>query len=461
METSVKQLPDSRVEVEVEVGPDDVGRATARAARAMARETRMPGFRKGKAPPSLVIQRLGFQSVLSEAIREALPEWYERALLDTGVSPIGDPGIEMVSTPEEEGQPLSFKFEVGVRPEAELGEYKGLEVGREENEVPDEMVDREVERLREGFARLQPVERPAAEGDSLLVDFEGFVDGSPFQGGAAEDYLLALGSGQLIEGFEEQLVGASAAEDREVEVTFPEDYQAESLAGKDAVFKVTVKEVREKILPGLDDEFAADASEFDSLDELRADIREKVGDALGSRADEDFRVAAVDAAVDAASVTVPEDLVTARATERWERMERQLAGRGMDPNAFLQMQGKTREELIEESKPDAERELKREAVVTAIADAEGIEVSEEEMIEALEHSAEHERTTPVKLLQRLRKNGRDALVREDIRGRKAIDLIVEAARPIPKEQAEAREKIWTPEKEQKEQPKELWTPGDE
>jgi trigger factor len=465
MKTTVEELPDSRASVAVEVPADDVQKAASRAARAMAREMRMPGFRKGKAPPSLVIQRLGFGAVLEEAIRDALPEWYEQALLDSGIAPIGDPSIEMVSTPEGEGEALEFKFEVGVRPPAKLGEYKGLEVGKAETEVPDDVVDREVERIREGFARLEPVERPAAEGDSLLIDFEGLLDGAAFEGGKAEDYLLSLGSGQLIEGFEEQLVGAGPGEERQVNVAFPEDYQAEHLAGKDAVFNVEVKEVREKILPELDDDFASDASEFDTLAELRADIREKVGKALGSRAEEDFRIAAVDAAVDAATVDVPGDLVTARATERMERMERQLAGRGMDPSAFLQMQGKTREELIEESKPDAERELKREAVVSAIAEAEEVEVTDEEMVEALEHSAEHERTTPEKLLERLRKNGRDAMVREDLRARKAIELVAEAAKPIPLEQAEAREQIWTPEKEKEAADKEaadkLWTPGGE
>ena len=465
MKTTVKELPDCRVEVEVEVPASEVEKATSRAARTLAKEMRMPGFRAGKAPASLVIQRLGFGAVLQEAIREALPEWYENALFDSNVSPIGDPDIEMVSVPEDEGQPLELKFTVGVRPAARLGTYKGLEVGKEEKEVPDEIVDTEVERIREGFARLEQVDRAGAEGDSLLIDFEGFADGSAFQGGAAEDYLLALGSGQLIEGFEEQLVGAKADEEREVKVTFPGDYQAEHLAGKDAVFKVKVKEVREKILPELDDDFASDASEFDTLEELRADIREKVGAALGSRAEEDFRIAAIDAAVEEATVEVPDELATARATERWERMERQLAGRGMDPDAFLQMQGKSRGELIEETKPDAEKELRREAVVTAIAEAEGIEVSEEEMVEALAHSAEHERTTPEKLLERLRKSGRDTMVREDIRARKAIELVAEAAKPIPKEeadarkeQAEAREKILAPEQGQG-KPSELWTPG--
>jgi trigger factor len=467
MKTTLQELPNSRVEVAVEVPAADVEKATSRAARAMAKEMRMPGFRAGKAPPSLVIQRLGFGPVLQEAIRDALPEWYELALFDAGVSPIGDPSIEMVSTPEDEGEPLAFKFEVGVRPVAKLGTYKGLEVGREEKEVPDEIVDTEVERVREGFARLEQVEREAAEGDSLLIDFEGFLDGSAFQGGAAEDYLLGLGSGQLIEGFEEQLVGAAAGEEREVKVTFPGDYQAEHLAGKEAVFKVKVKEVREKVLPELDDDFASDASEFDTLEELRADIREKVGAALGSRAEEDFRVAAIDAAVAEATVDVSDALATARATERWERMERQLAGRGMDPDQFLQMQGKTREELIEETKPDAEKELRREAVVTAIAEAEAIEVSEEEMVEALEHSAEHERTTPEKLLERLRQSGRDAMVREDLRAQKAIELVAESAKPIPKEdadarqeKAEAREKLLAPEQGQGKS-SELWTPGGE
>jgi trigger factor len=467
MKTTLKELPNSRVEVEAEVPAADVEKATSRTARAMAKEMRMPGFRAGKAPPSLVIQRLGFGPVLQEAIRDALPEWYEAALFDAGVSPIGDPSIEMVSTPEDEGQPLEFKFQVGVRPAARLGDYKGLEVGKAEQEVPDEVVDTEVERVREGFARLEQVERAAAEGDSLLIDFEGFVDGSAFQGGAAEDYLLALGSNQLIEGFEEQLVGAAAGEEREVNVTFPADYQAEHLAGEEAVFKVKIKEVREKVLPELDDDFATDASEFDTLEELRDDIREKVGAALGSRAEEDFRMAAIDAAVAEASVEVPEELATARATERWERMERQLAQRGMDPNQFLQMQGKTRDELIAETREDAEKELKREAVVTAIAEAEAIEVSEEEMVEALEHSAEHERISPEKLLERLRQSGRDALIREDLQARKAIELVAEAAKPIPKEEAdariekaEAREKLLAPEGEGKGKTSELWTPGD-
>lgn len=458
MKTTVTELPESRVRVEAEVAPEAVHAGVQRAARDLAREMRLPGFRKGKAPPSLVVQRLGFGSVLQEAIRESLPRWYEEALLGTGVSSVGDPDIEIVSAPEGEGEPLGFKFEIGVRPKAKLGEYKGLEVGRAEPEPTDEIVDREVERIRAGFAKLEPVERAAAEGDVLLVDFEGLVDGQAFEGGKASDYLLELGGGQLIEGFEEQLLGADGGEEREVKVTFPEDYQAEKLAGQDAVFKVEVKEVREKVLPELDDDFAAEASEFDTLEELRADIAERVGEVVGERAEQDFRVAAVEAAAEAATVELPEQIVAARAAERWERLERQLAGSGMSPDSFLQMQGKTREEMLEEARPDAERELRREAVLAAVVEAEGIEASEEEMVEALAHTAEHERTTPEKLLARLREGGRDAVVREDVQVRKAVELIAESAKPIPLAQAEAREKIWTPEKEGEEKPSELWTP---
>jgi trigger factor len=458
VKADVTELPDSRVRVEVEVPAELVERGVSRAARSLAREMKMPGFRKGKAPPSLVIQRLGFGTVLQEAIRESLPEWYEQGLLRSGVSPVGDPDIEILSAPEGEGEPLGFKFEIGVRPEAKLGEYKGLEVGRAEPEPTDEIVDREIERIREGFAKLEPVERAAADGDVLLVDYEGLIDGKAFEGGKESDGMLELGSGRFIEGFEEQLAGASGGDRREVKVSFPEDYGAEHLAGQEAVFTVDVKEVREKVLPELDDDFASEASEFDKLDELRADIGKRVDEAVDERAEQDFRAAAVEAAVDAATIDLPDDLVAARAAERLERLERRIAGQGMSPEAFFQMQGKTREELLEESKPDAERELKGEAVLAAIAEAEQIEVAEEEMVESLAHTAEHERTTAEKLLERLRENGRDAMVREDIRVRKAIDVIALSAKPIPLEQAEAREKIWTPEKEEEEKG-ELWTPG--
>ena len=430
IETEVTELEGSRAKVDVVVPAVEVDRAVQRAARKMAREMRMPGFRKGKAPPSLVIQRLGFASVFEEAIRESLPEWYQRAVFDSGVVPIGDPEIQVEKTPDGEGEPLEFGFETGVRPVAELGDYLGLEVEKPEAEVPSELVDREVDRLREGMARLEAVDRPAEEGDHLLADFVGRIDGEEFEGGSAADQVIEIGAGRLIDDFEEQLKGASAGDSVEVEVTFPDEYGAPELAGKDAVFSVEVKEVREKLLPEANDDFAAAASEFETIGELRADIETRIAEAFSERAEQDFRVAAIDAAVANATVEVPEEILRARGQERWERVERQIAGQGMNPDSYLQMQGKTREEVIEESLPDAEQEIKREAVLVAVADAEGIEVSDEEMEAELEHMAGHERTTPAKLLERLRRDGRDTMIAADIRVRKAIDMIVESAKPV-------------------------------
>lgn len=405
----------------------------------------MPGFRKGKAPPSLVIQRLGRPAVMEEAIRDSLPGWYERALLASGISPVGDPQVEVDEVPDADGKPLQFHFEIGVRPVAKLGEYKGLEVAKADPEVPGDIIDREVDRLREGLSKLETVERAAAAGDVVLIDFTGSVDGEEFEGGAAQDYLLELGSDQLIEGFEDQLLGSEADGEVTVKVTFPEDYGAEHLAGQDAEFAVTVKEVREKILPELDDDFASEASEFDTLEELREDIRTRLAEAVTQRIEDDYRVAVIDAVVDGATIEIPEAIIEARAAEQWERTERQLRSRGMDPAQFLQFQGKTLAEVVEEAKPDARRELRRDAVLAAVADAEAIEPSEEDLIEALRHTAEHhENTTPEKLLARLRREGRDRLVAQDIRIRKAIELIEESAKPITMAQAEAREKLWTP-----------------
>ena len=461
MKTSVKELPDSRVRVEVDVDAADFDRRMERAARGLGGELRIPGFRKGKVPPQVVIQRVGREAVMEEALREALPEWYERALLETGVIPVGDPKLDVAGFPSE-GKPLSFSIEVAVRPEARLGSYTGLEVGKAEPEVPEEALNAELERLREGFGSLRPVERAARAGDSLLVDYRGEIDGEPFEGGEARDFLLELGAEGLLEGFDEALTGAQAGDEREVQVRFPDDYRPERLAGNDATFKVDVKEVREKQLPELDDEFAAQASEFDTLAELREDIAAKIREALEHRAEDEFRQAAVDAAVEQATVEVPDDVVTARATDMWERVERSLQGRGISPEAYLRMQNRSREELVGDAKPEAEQALKREAVLAAIADKEGIEVSDEDLVESLRHTAEeHENTTPEKLLERLRSQGRDGLLGEELRLRKAADLVAESAKPIPKDRADAREKLWTPGKEERGPEGGLWTPGDE
>ncbi len=460
MQTSVTELPESRVRIEVEVEPDDVERRVDRAARDLGGEMRVPGFRKGKVPPRLVVQRLGREAVLEQALRDALPDWYERALLDAGVNPVGDPKLDVADMPGG-GEPLRFSVEIGVRPAAELGEYRGLEVGRAEPEVPEEAIAAELDRLREGFARLEPVEREATEGDFLLIDYRGEIEGEAFEGGEARDRLVELGAGTLLDELEAGLAGAAAGDEREIDVDFPDDYGAEELAGKRARFSVSVSEVREKQLPDLDDDFAAEASEFDTLDELRDDLVAKLRHAVEHRIEDEFREAAVDAAVEQAAIEIPDGIVEARAEESWTRIERSLAQRGISPDRYLQMQGKSREEVIADARPGAELALKREAVLEAVADAEGIEVSDDELVESLAAAAEREGTPAPKLLERIRSAGRDAVLREDLRMRKAVDVLAEAAKPIPVDQAKARERLWTPEKERAEAGSpELWTPGE-
>lgn len=457
--TTVTELPDSRVRLDAEVPSEEIESRLQRTAAQLGRDLRIPGFRKGKVPGPMVIQRIGREAVLEQAVRDSLPEWYEEAIVRSGVSTVGDPKLDMNDLPSL-GEALNFSIEVAVTPKARLGAYKELEVGKRSPEVPDEAVQAELDRLRESFARLESVDRGAQQGDHLVMDFVGSVDGEQFKGGEARDYMLELGGGRLIEGFEEQLIGARAGEQRTVEVKFPDEYHAEELQGRDAVFDVQVKDVKEKELPDLDDDFSSEASEFDTLDELRADIHHKLEHAEEHRIEDEFRQAAVDAAVAEADVNLPDELVTARAEEMWERTARMLRAQGMDPDAYLAASGRTREELVEEGKQDAAQTLARESVLDAVAEAEGIEVSDEDVLEALAPTAEREGTEPAKLLEQLKETGRDVPVRRELRLRRAVEAIADTAQPIEPGKAQAREALWTPEKQSKEEGSaQLWTPG--
>jgi len=466
MQTTVTELPESRAKIEVAIEPDVVAKRMERAGKQLAGEMKLPGFRKGKVPPELVIQRLGREAVLEQAIRDSLPEWYEQALVESGLPTVGDPKLDVSDLPGE-GEELVFSIEVGVRPQATLGEYRGLEVPRTDAEVPEDAIAEELERLREGFGSLNPVERPAADGDVVVIDFEGTIDGETFEGSTGSDFTVELGSEGLLPEFQAGLAGKSAGDDATIDVTFPDDHQPDELAGKQATFAVTVKEVREKELPDLDDEFAQSASEFDTLEELRAEIRTRMSGMLESRAETEFREAAVDAAADLATVDIPHDLVHARAHELWDRFERTLSAQGIDPQAYAQMQGKDRHDLIDEGEESAAKTLRREATLAAVAEAESIEPSDDDLIDAL--GPGDGKDSPEKILKRLRETGRDALLREEVRMRKAAELIAEQAKPIPKSQADAREAIWTPDKDPEEgepgaeetagKPDELWTPG--
>jgi trigger factor len=461
VKTTVTDLPDSRVRLDAEVSGDELEQRVQRAAAAIGRDLRIPGFRKGKVPAPMVIQRMGRDAIVEQAVRDSLPEWYEEAILRSGVSTVGDPKLDLdLDEVPAAGAPLNFSIEVSVTPKATLGEYKGLEVGKRGPELPEGAVDHELDHMRERFARVETVDRPLAAGDMAIVDFVGRLDGEPFAGGEARDYMLEIGGGRLVEGFEEQLLGANAGESRTVEIDFPDDYHSEDLRGKHAVFEVQVKDVREKELPTLDDEFAAESSEFDTIDELRADIEHRLLHAQEHSIEDEFREAVVDAAVADANVELPDELVTARAEEMWERTERALRAQGIDPETYFKTSGKSREQVIDETKNDAARQLWRESVLEAVADAEGLEATDDDLLEALGPVAEREGTKPEKVLERLVANGRDLPIRREIRLRKAIDAMVESATAIDIDSAKAREKLWTPEKQRKEEGSpQLWTPG--
>jgi trigger factor len=461
--TSKQDLADSRVRVDVEVEPSAVEHVLEAAARALAGDMKVPGFRQGKVPPPVVIQRIGRKAVLDEAVRRALPGWYGQAVQRENIPVVGEPQVNFSDLPEK-GAPLSFAFEVGVRPRASLGDYKGLEVPRPEPAIDEEAVDAEVDRLREDQASLETVGRPATRGDFVVIDFVGTIDGEEFEGGQARGHMLELGSGQLVEGFDEGLVGASAGEEHEVGVNFPEDYRTEALAGHEGVFAVTVREVKEKRIPEADDDFALEAGGFDTLAELRNDIRARLAEREEHAIELQFRAAVVDAAVDRADIDVPSELAHAKAHELWEQTARRLRAQGIEPDRYLEWTGKDREALIHDSEPEAERALRRESVLAAVVEAEGIEVSDEELLQSLRESAAgpgdkppSERTL-ARTLQDMRGDGRAETLREDIAMRKAVDLLVESAKPVPAERADAREQLWTPQKESDKPPSEIWTP---
>jgi trigger factor len=475
VKTTVTELPESRVRVQVEVPPGEVeGRVEARA-RKLGRELKLPGFRKGKVPAPLVLQRVGREAVLDEAVRDSLPSWYSDAIESAGIVPVGDPQLDLGELPSH-GQALEFSIEIGVLPKAVLGEYQGLEVARRESEISDEQIQLEVEAMRERLARLDTVEREAGQGDFVVVDYVGYLppedaSGSepaqpaePFEGGEGRDQLVELGGGNLIPGFEEGLLGSGAGETRTIELAFPADYGAEHLAGKGASFEITVKEVKEKRLPEVDEDFAIDAG-FDSVQELREDIRLRLVEVEEQKIEDEFREAALDAAVAQAQVPVTSALTEARAKEMWERMLHSLSHRGISREAYLQIAAREESQILADMQPDAEQALRREAVLTAIVAAEGIVPSDEDLLVAVEPTAEREGVAAEKLLEDLRGAGRLEEVREDLAARQAVEFVAERSTPISPEKAQAREQLWTPEQQAAKAPGDgaaepagLWTP---
>ena len=442
VKTTLEELPESRVRVSAEVSAEEVKRRVNEAAGKLGRDLRMPGFRKGKVPAPVVIQRVGRDAVLDDAVRAALPQWYVQAIDESGIKPVGDPDVELGDLPGE-GEPLTFTVEIGVRPVATIGDISKLDVEKREPEVDDAAIDEQIEELRERSARLDTVEKAAENGDFVVIDFKGSIEGEDgerdyFAGGEGRDQLLELGSGRFIPGFEEQLVGLKAGDEKVVEVTFPEDYgSAPHLAGKPAQFEVTVNEVKAKQLPELDDDFATEAGGFDTLDELREDIATRMREADEQKIEAEFREAALDKVVEGATLEIPPSLIDARAKELWDQMLHSLSHRGINKEAYLRIAQKTEDELLEEAKPDAEQALRREAVLAAVIEAEDLKPSDGDILDALQDAAIQQGTTPEKLRKRLESQGRlDELV-EDLAQRQAVDLLAERAGGTPAATADA------------------------
>ncbi|WNS43503.1 trigger factor [Paenibacillus sp. MMS20-IR301] len=409
--------------LEVEVGADRVAAALDKAFNKVVKKANVPGFRKGKVPRPIFESRFGVESLYQDAIDILLPEAYSEAVDQTDIFPVDRPEVDIEQFAK--GQPFIFKAKITVKPEVKLGEYKGLEVPAQKAEVSDEELDAELKRLQERHAELVVVEEGAAvNGDITVIDFDGSVDGVPFEGGQAERHSLELGSNSFIPGFEEQVVGMATGDFKDVEVTFPEAYHAAELAGKAAVFKVKLHEIKRKQLPELDDEFAKDVSEFDTLEEYKADLKAQ----LESRKQDELKgireSAVVDAAAANAEVEIPAAMIASEVDNMVRDFDTRLRQQGMNMDMFLSFSGQTREDLQEQMKGDAEKRVRNNLVLEFIAKEEKIEVSDEEVTQELATMAEAYKRTPEEIRSILTANGSLSSLKEEISLRKTIDLLV-------------------------------------
>src|SRR5918998_765422 len=434
MTVTVTKLEDNKVRLDVEVSPEAVKKGVEAKVRELKGQVRVPGFRPGKAPRRVIENRVGRDYIYMEALQDSLPTWYSAAVIEQNLRPIDRPEIHF-DDPLNEQEGFKFSATVEVRPEASLGEYKGLEVPKREVEVAEEQVDERIEEFRGQFATLAAVEdRPVQEGDFVIIDFKGEkMAGGPLEGGEAEDYMLEVGGGELLPDFEENLIGMSAGERKQFGVTFPLDYQEEALRGQAVLFRVHLKEVKSRDLPPLDDEFAKEASEFETLDEFRGAVREELESAVEERVEAEFRGRALEVVAGGAEGEVPEEMV--------DSFERTIRAQGMEPEQYYQLAGSNREDVKGRVRDDAADTVKKELILDAVAGAEGIEADEHEMVHQIEHLAEGSDRSPQQIADTMRANGSYQLLEEEVSRSKALDFLVENAVPVPMppEEAESAE----------------------
>ena len=430
MSLQVEKLEKNMAKLTIEVSAEDLDKAMEKAYQKQKSRISLPGFRKGKAPRKMIESMYGKGVFMEDAVNSLVPQEYTKAL--------GECDLEIVSRPEinvtqmEPGKALIFTADVAVKPEVTLGDYKGVEVPKSEIAVTDEEVDAEVKKEQDKNARTVAVEdRAAANGDITTIDFEGFVDGVAFEGGKGTDYALTLGSGTFIPGFEDQLVGANTGDHVEVKVTFPEEYQAKELAGKEAVFQCDVKKIETKEVPELDDEFAKDVSEFDTLAEYKEDVKKKLTEKKEKEARTAKENAAVDKAIENAQMDIPELMTKTECRQMMDDFSRRMQQQGLSMEQYFQFTGQSVDKMMEDMKPQALKRIQTRLVLEKVAEAENIQPSEEEITEEIQKMADAYKMEADKIREAIGESGLEQM-KKDMAVQKAVTVIADAAVEVEK-----------------------------
>lgn len=422
MSLQVEKLEHNMAKLTVEVAAEDVEKALQAAYLKQRKQINIPGFRKGKVPRQMIEKMYGPEVFYDEAANNMIPDAYAKAYDESELDIVSQPKIEVVQM--EKGKPFIFTAEVATKPEVTLGDYKGLKVDKASTRVTQKEVDEEIEKERERNARtIEVTDRAVQDKDEVTLDFEGFVDGVAFEGGKGEDYPLTIGSGSFIPGFEEQLIGAEIDKEVEVNVTFPKEYHSEELAGKDATFKCTVHTIKAKELPELDDEFASEVSECETMDAYRAEVKKNIKERKERTGKEKKENQAVDQAIENAQMDIPEAMIEFQVRQMADDFARRIQQQGLTVEQYFQFTGMTAEKMMEEMRPQAEKSIKTRLVLEAIVKAENIEVSDERVEEELTKMAEAYQMEVEKLKEFMGENEKKQ-IKEDLAVQEAITLLV-------------------------------------
>ena len=425
MSVQVEKLEKNMAKLTIEVSSEEFENAIAKAYKKNKNKISMPGFRKGKAPRAMIEKMYGKGIFYEDAANSIIPDAYADAAKESELEIVAQPEIDV--TQIESGKPFIFTATVALKPEVTLGEYKGIEVEKKEVEVTDEEVEAEINKVRESNARMLDIDdRATQDGDTVLIDFDGYVDGKQFEGGKADDYSLVLGSHSFIDNFEEQLVGKNIGDDVEVNVTFPENYQAEELQGKPAVFKVKIKEIKVKELPELDDDFAQDVSNFDPIAEYKEDLKKKLTETKEEALKREREEAVIGKIIENAQMDIPEQMVDAQTRQMTQEFAQRLSSQGLSIDQYMQFTGLTPQKMIEELKPQALKRIQSRLVLEAVVAAENIETTEEELDKEIENMASMYQMEVDKLKEVIGEEEKKQ-IGLDLAVQKAVEMVTEAA----------------------------------